>query len=198
MLENRKLKVVNLISELTSNMNPINYMNKKRELEKFIEINSQELENVDNIVIKLQEEFIKILKDNCFETDDIQSLKDLIFKIRYYKYLYVTENSQVKDIPNLSDAINVVSKQVIQKLVNTDYIRKIAIDEKLNQEIINNILETKVIDLFSIKFEIAIKEDCIKVKTYEKEVFEKEFEIAGQFTKKNFDIKIGKTYKLFT
>ena len=38
MLDKRKEKVVDEISRLTASMNPINYMNKKRELEKFIEI----------------------------------------------------------------------------------------------------------------------------------------------------------------
>ena len=66
MLEKRKEKVVNEISILTANMSPINYMNKKRELEKFIEINSKDLEDKEKIIIKLQEEFIKALKDNCY------------------------------------------------------------------------------------------------------------------------------------
>ena len=59
------------------------------------------------------------------------------------------------------------------------------------------LLETKIIDLMAIRFEIAIKDDCIRVKTYEREVFEKEFDIKGQFSKKSFDIKSGKIYKLF-
>ena len=125
-------------------------------------------------------------------------MKNLVFKIRYYKFLYVIENKQVKDIEVLNESINVVLKQVIQKLVSSTSIRRIAKDDKLNQEIIINILDTKVIDLTNLKFEISIKEDCIKIKTYEKEVFEKEFEIEGNFIRKNFDVKIGKIYKLFT
>lgn len=197
MLDVKKEKIVNKISELSASMNPVNYINKKRELENIIKINSESCNNKDEIIINLQKEFIKALKDNCFETEDINGLKNLLFKIRYYKYLYVTDNKQIKDIPNLLDDINIVSKQVIQKLVSLECIRKIANDNSLNQEIINNILDTKVIDLQALKFEINIKEDCIKIKTYEKEVFEKEFKIDGKFLKKNFNIKTGKIYKLF-
>ena len=198
MLDARKEKVVNEISNLTASMNPINYMNKKRELEKFIEINSESEIEKDEIIIKLQEEFIKALKDNSYETENAQSLKDLIFKIRYYKYLYINKNKQIKDIPELNESINIVLRQIIQKLVVSENIRKIAVDTDLNQTIINNILDTKVIDLISLKFEISIEENCLKVKTYEKEVFEKEFEIKGDFSKKNFEIKQKKIYKLFT
>ena len=198
MLETRKEKVVNEITKLTASMNPINYMNSKQELEKFIEINSKENGDKDEIVIKLQEEFIKALKETCFETEDINSLKNLIFKIRYYRYMYVTKDKQVKDIELLNNEINNVLKQVIQKLVNSENIKKISNDQSLNQEIILNILDTKVIDLNALKFELFIKEDLIRIKTYEKEVFEKEFEINGKFSKKNFEIKPEKIYKLFT
>ena len=197
MVEKRKEKVVNEISNLTASMNPINYMNKKRELEKFIEINSKDTEEKEEIIIKLQEEFIKTLKDNCFETENIQSLKNLIFKIRYYKFLYVFKDKQIKDIEQLNENIDIVLKQVIQKLVLAESIRRISKDDKLNQEIINNILDTKVIDLLSLKFEIDVKENCLKIKTYEKEVFEKEFEIMGEFSRKSFEVKQGRTYKLF-
>lgn len=198
MLDKRKEKVVTEISNLTASMNPINYMNKKRELEKYIEINSENLDGKEEIVMKLQEEFIKALKDNSYETEDVQSLKNVIFKIRYYKYLFINENTQIKDVKNLNENINVVLNQVIQKLVTAESLKKIAKDDSLNQYIINNILETKVIDLTSLKFEIDIRENSLKVKTYEKEVFEKEFEIEGVFSKKNFDVKPKKIYKLFT
>ncbi|MBR2289352.1 MAG: hypothetical protein IJ867_01705 [Clostridia bacterium] len=197
MLDARKEKVVNEISRLTASMNPVNYMNYKRELEKFIQINSKEEENKDEIVIELQKEFIKALKDTCFETEDVESLKNLIFKIRYYRYLYVTEEKQVKDIPELNVEVNKALKQVIQKLVAREELRKIANDNALNEEIIANILDTKVIDLEAIRFEMDIQENCLHIKTYEKEVFEKEFEIAGTFSKKNFDVKQKKVYKLF-
>ncbi|MBR1540683.1 MAG: hypothetical protein IJ629_05985 [Clostridia bacterium] len=197
MLEARKEKIVNKISVLTSRMNPINYMNYKRELEKFIEINSKEEENQDEIMVNLQKEFIKAISDTCFETEDVQSLKNLVFKLRYYRFLYVTSEKQVRDIPELNDEINQVMKQVIQKLVLNTEIKRIAKDNTLNQEIIFDILDTKVIDLESVRFEMDIKEDCIQFKTYEKEVFEKEFEIDGNFSRRNLEIKQKKIYKLF-
>ena len=197
-LEARKEKVTDEISQLTANMNPINYMNHKRELEEFIRINSHSVQDKEEIMIKLQLEFIKALKDTCFETEDMNSLKNLIFKIRYYQFLYVTNDSRIKDISELNEAINSVEKQVIQKLVLAEGMKRITKDNAFNQEIINYILDTKVIDLTALKFEIALTEDGLKIKTYEKEVFEKEFSIHGKFSKKNFEIKIGKKYKLFT
>jgi len=197
MLEERKEKVAIEISNLTAQMNPINYMNYKRELEEFIKINSKEQDNKDEILIELQEEFIKALKDTCFETEDLECLENLIFKIRYYRYLYITKDKQIKDVKKLDKLAVSAMKQVIQKLVVGEKIKKITNEESLNQEIISNILDTKIIDLETIRFEIDIKEDSVKVKTYEKEVFDKEFEIKGEFSKKSFEVKPKKIYKLF-
>ena len=186
MLEARKEKVVNEVSILTASMNPINYMNHKKELEKFIEINSKEKENYDEIMINMQQEFIKALKETSFETEDIESLKNLIFKIRYYRFLYITKSKQIKDIPELNAATNDVLKRVIQKLVNSENIRKIAKKNNWNKEIIVNILDTKIIDLDSIRFEMDIKDDGIVFKIYEKEVFEKKFKVKRKVFKERF------------
>ena len=196
MLENRKEKVVNKIADLTYSMNPINYMNIKRDLESFIDINTKK-DNKDDVLINIQKEFIHVLNDVCIETEEINSLKNLIYKIRYYRYLYITEDKRIKDISELNEKNNLVLKKVIQKLVDYQSIKKITNDKELNQEIIMNILDTKVINLEALRFEIDFKDDGIIIKTYEKEVFEKEFIISGNFVNKNFEIKRKKIYKLF-
>ena len=197
-LETRKAKVVSNISQLTANMNPMNYMSRKRDLEKFIEINTKEENvNLDEIMIQMQQEFVKALQETCFETEDEQSLKNLIYKIRYYRFLYVTQDKQVKDIPALDLATNEALKQVVQKLVDSENMKRIVKDNALTQEIIASILDTKVINLEDIRFEIDIRENGIQVKTYEKEVFEKSFTMKGTFSKKSFEIKQNKIHKLF-
>ena len=196
-LEKRKETIINEIAKLSFCMNPINYMNKKRELEKIIKLDLETKDNKDEIVIKLQEEFIKSLKEICYETEDKDSLKNLLYKIRYYRFLYINDDFQIRDIENLNKNINELLKQLIRKLIIYENVKKISNNEFLNLEIILNILDTKVIDLMSLRFEIDIKEDSILVKTYEKEAFEKEFEIYGSYNKKSFEIKQNKIYKLF-
>ena len=99
--------------------------------------------------MKLQEEFIKALQDTCFETEDIESLKNLIFKIRYYKFLYITKTKQIKSVKKLNDLVNKALGQVIQKLVVSENIKRIANDDKLNQEIISNISDEKIVEEIS-------------------------------------------------
>lgn len=195
-IEKRKDYITEKITELSSKMNPINYLNNKKELENFIDTNSKKYDKED-ILIMLQKEFIKALKDACINTEDIDSLKNLVFKIRYYKYLYVTNDKKVKDIKELDYEINNILMILVQKIIDNEKIRKISNDKILNQKIVANILETKVIDLESLRYEVHLKDNYIQIKTYEKEVFEKEFEIDGKILKKNLMIRQDKKYKLF-
>ena len=76
-------------------------------------------------------------------------------------------------------------------------LRKIVLNPDVNYEIIKNILDTKIIDLKDIKFEIILKEHKLLVKVYEEEVYEKEFEIKYENSKKDILVKTNKMLKLF-
>jgi hypothetical protein len=195
-LENRRKVCIDKIAELTKLINPINYINHKQKLENFIENNSN-IENKEDIIINIQKEFIKILKDKLFEIDDIELLKAYVYKIRYYRFLYINKEKQIKDIKELEIAINNVLKQIVKKLCDKEEIKVISKDEDFNFEIILNILDTKILDLSEIKFEIDIKDGIALIKTYEKETYEKNFEIPTKYTKKDLEIKTEKRYKLF-
>jgi hypothetical protein len=195
-LENRRKICIDKISELTKLINPINYINHKQKLENFIENNSN-IENKEDIIINIQKEFIKILKDKLFEIEDIELLKAYVYKIRYYRFLYINKEKQIKDIKELEIAINNVLKQIVKKLCDKEEIKVISKDEDFNFEIILNILDTKILDLSEIKFEIDIKDGIALIKTYEKETYEKNFEIPTKYTKKDLEIKTEKRYKLF-
>ena len=76
-------------------------------------------------------------------------------------------------------------------------IRKIVSNLDINCEIIKTILDTKIIDLQEIKFEVIVKDKNLLVKVYEEEVYEKEFEVEYENSKKDILIKQNKMFKLF-
>ena len=61
MLEAKKEKIVYEISNITACMNPINYMNKKRELEKSIKISSENCPNKEDIIIIVLKQMILVV-----------------------------------------------------------------------------------------------------------------------------------------
>ncbi len=197
MLEERRQKCIEKISYLSNAINPINYINHKRELEEYINIHLNLNFNCDELIINLQKEFIKALKDLVFETEDIDELKKFIYKIRYYRFLYVNDEKQVRDISDLDVGVNVVLKQIIKRLSDEEELRKICFNDEYNNEIVSNILDTKIIDLKDIKFELSLSNEIYKITIYDKEVYEKDFLLRPEIQKKDLEVKVGKKYKLF-
>jgi hypothetical protein len=197
MLEERREKCLEQISELSKALNPINYINHKRALEQFIKTNTPSNEEKFDILIELQVEFLKALKDEIFETEEIETLIDFIYKIRYYRYIYISKDKQIKDILSLEKIICQIQNELIKRICEGEGFRIISKNIEFNSEIIRNILDTKIIELSEIKFEVDIKNETLICKTYENETYEKSFELPCKIPRKDLDVKQGKILKLF-
>ena len=186
------LKQINILGNL---MKPVNFINYKKELED--SINFSEYQNPDEINESLQIEFVKALEGIIDFIEDYEEIINYIYKLRYYKNLYINENMKISDIKHIN--LDKVLKSLIYKGCNMEkpILRKIVLNPDVNYEIIKNILDTKIIDLKDIKFEIILKEHKLLVKVYEEEVYEKEFEIKYGNSKKDILVKTNKMLKLF-
>ena len=186
------LKQINFLGNL---MKPVNFINYKKELEDSIKFS--EYQNPDEINENLQIEFVKALERVIDFIEDSEEIIDYIYKLRYYKNLYINENTKISDIRNIN--IDRLLKKLILKGCNREkpVIRKIVSNLDINCEIIKTILDTKIIDLQEIKFEVIVKDKNLLVKVYEEEVYEKEFEVEYENSKKDILIKQNKMFKLF-
>lgn len=196
-VEKRRKVCLENITLIGKSMSPIDYMKNKKELEDFINSIDYKVNNEEELMIMLQEEFIKALEIKLSDLETVDELLDYIYKLRYYRFLYITNEKQVKDIENLDVKIQDIFKLAIVRALENDILRKITTNNKFNSEIINIILDTKIMNLKEIKFEIAIKESEMQVRVYEKEVYEKDFIIPCSYTKKEILVKLNKSVKLF-
>ncbi len=195
-VENRREVCLNKILELTKAGNPVNFMNRKRELEEFIRIGNINV-NKEECVFELQKEFIKILYNEINNLEDDDEIVNYIYKIRYYRFIYLTREKRIKDFSELEEKINEVQKLLITNACKLQKLRIITSDIDINFEIIKCILDTKIMDLEAIKFEVKTEEGKLKIKVYEEEVYEKDFEIEIENPKKILKIKTNKVMKLF-
>ncbi len=194
-LELKREKYLNQINNLGNLMKPVNFLNYKKELEDSIKFS--EYQEPHEINKNLQIEFVKVLGSVVDFIEDSEEIIDYIYRIRYYKNLYIDENTQICNIKDLN--LDQVLKKLIFKGCNKEkpVLRKIVSDQDINYEIIKNILDTKIMDLQSIKFELLLKERKLAVRVYEEEVYDKDFEIDYENPKKDILIKQNKILKLF-
>lgn len=194
-LEFKRENCLKEINRLGNLMKPTNYLNYKKELED--SINFVKISEKENYIKSIQVEFVKALKREIEELENHDEIISFIFKLRYYKNLYLNENEKVSSIKklNLDEVLKILIKKSI--FIEKPILRKIVLDEEKNFEIIKNILDTKIINLKEIKFEVNLKENNLAVRVFEDEVFEKDFEIEFENSKKEILVKQNKKLKLF-
>ena len=189
-------KFVNKIQELSENLIPKNYMRKKEELQLYYNIKNEQ-KGLEESLIELQKEFIKVI-DKKVEKENINDeLIDIIFKIRYYENIFINENQNIKQIEELSELINKLKYKLIKKSCTKAILRIFSMDIKLNFKIINEILDTKIIELEEIKVKLNYDNENLKIEVYDKEVFEKEINLKFSGNKKDLEVKNNKLISLF-
>lgn len=195
LLEIKREKCLEELNRLNNLMKPVNYLNYKKELEDAI--NFTVSDSKTDIRIELQIEFIKELEKIVQELESSEEIIEYIYKLRYYQNLYINENDKICSIKelNLDNILKILISKACKK--EKPILRSIVSDENKNFEIIKNILDTKIIELQDIKIEVSLKENKLHVRVYEDEVYEKDFEIDFENSKKDILVKQNKILKLF-
>lgn len=184
------------IQELSQILIPKNYLIKKEELEIYYDI-KHESKKLEESIIELQKEFIKVLIKKVEKENINDEIIDIIYKLRYYENIYINNEKRIKDIEELSELIEKLKYRLIKKACDTAVLRIFSMNIKLNYKIIKEILDSKIIDLEEIKVKLNYDDKKIKIEVYDKEVFDKEIVIEGSVNKKDLEIKKNKLVNLF-
>lgn len=170
-LQDEKLKLMEQLNECNKKMEPLNFMQMKLEIE-----NKLKLLNEINLagdtrkiyqskikeLIKMVCDTFKIQIDNFVEEKEI---RNIIYKIRYYKSIPVTKSKKVQDIVNFND----IERYVITMACKERVINIISKNIKENYEIIKNIFRTDIIKLDKIYIKVVKKNDAFFIEIYEDE-----------------------------
>ena len=116
--------------------------------------------------------------------------------IRYYNYMYVTGKEQIKDIEELKAERNKLENALIKKAYELKVINHISSEETTNNEIIRNVLLTKIISMENINLLLEDNNEVLEIKLYDADIYEKSI-VIPVFNKKAIATKFNKTIRLF-
>ena len=150
-----------------------------------------------NIFVKVQSEFTKYLFQKAQEIEDSEDLLNLIYKLRYYRELYITKDLKIKNIERLEKNINEIYKILITKACKNEDLKIVNLDIETNYKIIKNVLDTKIIDLDEIKIKLKWSLNKLIVCVYENDVLEREIAFEEDINKNDIGMKLNKKIKLF-
>ena len=192
----------------------------KEEIEKQI-INLKQYDNVDKIsayknqydlykemlenektlevaVIELQQSFIKIMYRKVKEINSRADFISLIYKIRYYRNIFISKNKAIKDYKILEEDINKILKKIVTYGVEKEYMKMISMNVALNSKIIIPCLDSKSMELEELRLTLDVVRKNIFVEVFENKTFEKRFDITFTVDNPEIAIKKKKAVKIFT
>lgn len=202
-LNKERKKYLSKIEENNQLLEPKYYVGKKQNLEEQLEL----LEDINlgkdekekrkyKYLIQLQKVFIKCFNIKINNAQEREDVINLIFMLRYYNYLYIAKEKQIKDVKELQKEIKDIEDNLIKKAYELKIINNISNEQIVNNEIIRNILLTKIIKIENVHMELNQNDSSLEIKLYDTDVYEKAVTIPV-YDKKEIIVKFNKIIKIF-
>ena len=194
MAQEREEKIKEL-EHLNDLLNPQKFIKYKKELEqkqKYLGIK----DDVKTLILKLQNIFLDCYKIRIELAETKQELLKLIYQYRYYKLLPYNEKECVYEIKELKDKIFEVESLLIQKAIEGKLIIKISNNPDINNIILKNIFELRIIGLEELNVKIIEEDNKFILQLFDEDMFEEKIEIKN-VNKKDLEIKMNKKINLF-
>lgn len=203
-LNKERKKQLQIIEENNNLLEPKHYIETTSNLESQIKLlkdinldNNEQEKNKQKYVIDLQKAFIKCFNMKIENTKEKDEIINLVYMIRYYINIYINYNEMIKDTKELKKEITQIENKLIKKAYELKVFNLITEEESTNNEIIKNIVNTKIISIENISIELKQNEDSLEINIYDGDIFEKTI-IIPIFEKKQLIMKLNKTYKIFS
>lgn len=203
-IRREKNRLLRRIDVCNFNLQPNNYIEKKKQIQKDYSIikdidfeKSNNDEQLYKNIYKFQILFIKLLFIKLEKIEQKQDLIDMFYELRYYLLLPYDDNILVCENEGINSDISKLEDELIKKLYAHKIINTMSTNEEADIKIVKNILSLRTIYLEGIYTELVIKNNEYYLNIYEdKETPEKSIKIDVVFNKKD-KIRLNKKIKLF-
>ncbi len=193
-LEKERKKLLEGIEECNKIILPKEYVEQKSKLEeetRFLE--SIQIDIYRNDIVEICKEFLENVKNiiKGINEENKNKLITWIYKIRYYRYIPISETESVRDLQELNDLFEEVIRLIIKKLQKFRIWDTFSENQELNYNILKEIFNTKIIYLQSINIQCRFENKVLIVEYYDDTVIDNSLEVHID------SVKIKKKFKLF-
>lgn len=196
-LEKEREEFLEKIKACNELIEPKGYVLRKQEVEKrldFLEKLDIEQNKDEKIeIIKLCETFLECFKIKVAKIKTKQEVINCIYILRYYGFLPLQNNGIIlKNVKELKQIFEKVKKDLLEKARKLDVIDEVTEDTVINEEIIENIFDSKMIDLNHMVIETKVEDGKLYVEYYDERILETTVQVESDKT-----IRLKKRTKLF-
>lgn len=198
-LKKERKKALNEIAECNYLLDAKNYIKRKKELEKNIDLLSEakNCRNKEKYKINIQKLFLRCIDQKIFRIQTIEQKKELVQLLsilRYYNFIIYDEERVIKDIEALEEQVEDLAEKTIRKLYYFKVLNPITKDVDTDIEIIKPILNTRIMNFENVYIQVVPKGNRIEVSIYDGDILEIGFDIDNF---KDINIRQKRKTKLF-
>ena len=159
-------------------------------------LNSLDIERKEDMkknIIDLCEIFLECFQIKIAKAKTKQEIVDYIYELRYYGLLALdSEGTKIKDVVKLKPIIEKNKVNLLKKARQLYAIDEVTDDEKANEEILENIFDSKMIDLDHMVIQTRVTEGKLYIEYYDENILENTIQLQSDRT-----LKLKKKTKLF-
>lgn len=196
-LGKERIQLLEKIKKCNELIDPKGYVERKQKIEsnveflRMLDINKEK--NQTSTIIELCHIFLECFEIKIAKATTKREILDYIYQLRYYEFLTIdSKGKKIKEVAKLKTLLKNNRKELLTKAKQLDVIEDVTDDEKVNSEILNNIFDSKMIDLDHMVVEIKIQDGKIVVEYYDEKVLETTIQVESDKT-----VKLKKKVKLF-
>ena len=198
-LQTERQKCIKRIKELNELVKPLNYSQLKNELVEKLNILSVVVENksLRSYAIDFQKEALKCFYDNLNKISTKDEIIDIIYKMRYYRKIRITENEKIEDVAVLNDYVQKILKILVTKGCKEKVFNIFCKDIEFNYEIIEKALNTAIANYEDIDIELKIEDEVLEIYVYDNEILDTQTYIKYPLTNKDLAVKQNKRIPMY-
>lgn len=184
------------LKKYNEQMAPNNYIKTKTALKEQIDIIGvlSAGNNEYNYIEKVQRLLMGTMVEKVKSADTRKSIMDLIYKLRYYKQLPYNKDNEVNQIETIRPYIEEFEQALYSKACDMKTVTRISINKKANIDVLNAILNTRVIELENLEVNFRAKDYQIVIDVYDNENIDKRINYD---TIEGLNVKLSKRFRLF-
>jgi hypothetical protein len=193
-----RAKALEMIDQYNVLLEPQNYISMKSNFEHDLDLLSNikldgKIKNATfKSLIQLQEVFLDCFSVQIEKADNKKEIINLLYILRYYNFIPVSKNASIKDLKELRPKIMEIENLLINKMYGLKMVSK-----NMELDIIDNVFDTKIIDLENIEFEFKINDSDIELILYDEETIHEKIKIDINDIEDIQKIKFNKKIRLF-
>lgn len=182
-------KCVKKIKDLNEMVKPAHYSGLKNELVEKMQIMSVLVDDksLRDCVIDYQNEVMKCFSKGVEKIKSKEEVIDIIYKMRYYRKIRVTDSERLEDIPVLFNYVDRILRFVVTKACKDRFFNIFCQDIEFNYRVISVALDTAISNYEDVDISLRFIDDgALEVTVYDNEVVDRQ-ELM-EFTAKRSDL----------